>query len=218
MTEGIDIRDCQAYEALLCDYVDGTLAPDARAGVEAHLACCAACADYARDARQGFEFLRDTDPVEPPPALVNRILYQIPTKSSSRTGLKGWLGRLFEPVMQPRVVMGAMMTVFSLAVMTRCAGVPSRTLSTSDLDPVKIWGSIDDRLHRTWDRTVKTYESMRVVYEIRSRLNEWKQQSYDQDAAAADAAAQEAVRTRELPARPTGSSGTGSDRPASKKK
>ncbi len=66
--------------------------------------------------------------------MVNKILFQIPAQS---TGWRGWLGRVFEPVMQPRIVMGAMMTVLSLAMMTRCAGVPSRSLTASDLDPVR---------------------------------------------------------------------------------
>jgi hypothetical protein len=97
--------------------------------------------------------------------------------------------------------MGAMMTVLSLAMMTRCAGVPSRSLTAADLDPVKVWGSFDDRVHRTWDRTVKAYESLRVVYEVRSRVHEWRQQQEDQDSAAADAAGHEALRTKQLPAK-----------------
>ena len=208
MTEGLHIRECQSCEAVLCDYLDGTLAVEVRSEVEAHLAVCPVCAEYARDAREALDFLRESDPVEPPPALVNRILYQIPSRSSGWTGVKGWFGRLFEPVLQPRVVMGAMMTILSLAMMTRCAGVPSRAVTSADLDPAKIWGAVDDRAHRTWDRTVKTYESMRVVYELRARLKEWRTQQDEQDAAAVDAAAKEAVKTKELPVR-SGSEGSG---------
>jgi hypothetical protein len=221
MTQGIDIPDCQACEALLCDYVDGTLSVDLRAAVEAHLTACPACAAFIEDARLGMAFLQDTEPADPPPALVNRILYQIPTRASGWTGLKGRLARLFEPVMQPRIVMGAMMTVLSLAMMTRCAGIPNRSVTPGDLDPVRIWSGVDNRMHRAWDRTMKTYDSMRVVYEIRSRLREWEQQQQDQDSAAKDAAAKEALRNRELPARSPGTgqgaTGQGAKNPASGK-
>ncbi|MEO8662709.1 MAG: hypothetical protein ABI693_29885, partial [Bryobacteraceae bacterium] len=56
------------------------------------------------------------------------------------------------------------------------AGVPSRPLHASDLEPAKIWATVDDRAHRTWERTVKYYESLRLVYEIQARLKEWTEQ------------------------------------------
>jgi hypothetical protein len=70
--------------------------------------------------------------------------------------------------------MGAMMTVLSLSMLTRCAGPPQHPLTAADLDPVRLWGSLDDRVERTWVRTVKAYESMRLVYEVQSRVADWK--------------------------------------------
>lgn len=188
------IPDCQAAEAALCDYLDGLLTPEERAGMRAHLAACPACAAYERDVREAMEALGEAEPTEAPPILVNKILFQIPAQA---TGWRGWLGRFFEPVMQPRVVMGAMMTVLSLAMMTRCAGVPSRSLSSADLDPVKIWGAFEDRVHRAWDRSSKAYESLRVVYEVRSRVSEWRQEQEEQNAAK-DAAVSDALKSRAM--------------------
>jgi len=54
---------------------------------------------------------------------------------------------------------------------------------------VKLWASLDDRTHRIWDRAVKSYESMRLVYEVRSQINDWTEQQREQDEAAADARA-----------------------------
>ena len=193
------IPDCEAFESALCDYLDGTSAPELRAEMLAHLSQCPACAAYERDVRDAMGLLQLAAPVDPPAMMVNKILFQIPVRT---TGWRGWVNRLFEPVMQPRVVMGAMMTVLSLAMMTRCAGVPSRSLSSADLDPVKIWGAFDDRVHRTWDRTVKAYESMRVVYEVRARVHEWRQQQEEQDQAANDAAAKEALKSKAVGAKP----------------
>jgi hypothetical protein len=195
--ERMHIRDCQACEEALSDYLDGALEPAVRLEIEAHLAECAACAAFERDVREGMAALREAEDVEASPILVNRILFQIPAK---RSGWRKWLGRFFEPVLQPRVVMGAMMTVLSLAMMTRCAGVPSRSLTASDLDPVKVWAAFDDRLHRTWDRTVMAYDSMRLVYEVRTRVSQWRQQQDEQDANAAN----ETLKTKQLPAHNAG--------------
>ncbi len=98
--------------------------------------------------------------------------------------------KLFAPVLvKPRFVMGAMMTMMSLTMLSRCAGDPKKPLTAADLDPVRLWTSLDDRTHRLWDRTVKSYDSMRLVYEIKSQLSEWKQQQAEADEAAADARA-----------------------------
>lgn len=205
--EGIQIRDCQASEAALCDYVNGTLTAELREQLETHLSACPACQTYLSDIQDALGVLRDAEEIEVPPVLVNRILFQIPAKES---GLRGWLGRFFEPMRQPRFVMGAMMTVLSLAMMTRCAGVPNRSLTQADVDPVKIFGAFEDRVHRTWDRGVKAYESIRLVYEIRSRVHDWRQQE-EQDSATSDAAAREVIKAREVPA---SSAGTGPTAPA----
>ena len=185
---------CAAVDTLLSDYVEGTLDAASRALVEAHLAACLACAELAADAAEGRRLLAEAREPEVPAFLVNRILHQAPTrwteKLSRRDGFRGWVNRLLEPIVQPRFVMGAMMTVLSLAMMTRCAGAPGRTLTTADLDPVKVWGAFDDRLHRTWERTLMTYESMRVVYEVQTRLREWRQSETE----AADAA----IESRQL--------------------
>jgi hypothetical protein len=82
-----------------------------------------------------------------------------------------------------------MMTMMSLTMLSRCAGDPRKPMTAADLDPVRLWTSLDDRTHRLWDRTVKSYESMRLVYEIKSQLSEWKQQQAEEDEAAADARA-----------------------------
>jgi hypothetical protein len=59
-------------------------------------------------------------------------------------------------------------------------------VTAADLDPVRIWAALDARTHRIWERAVKTYESMRLVYEVRNQLNEWAEQQKEADDAAAD--------------------------------
>lgn len=170
--------NCAEFDALLCDYLDGTLDRESRLRFETHLAECSACGELARDAAEAVAFVGRAADVEPPPQLVTRILYQVPR--GRMDGFRGWLNRLLQPVLQPRYVMGAMLTIVSMAMMTRCAGAPDHPLNAADLDPVKLWTALDNRVHRVWERSLKTYESMRLVYEVQSRIRDWQDQQDDE--------------------------------------
>jgi hypothetical protein len=153
---------------------------------------CAACGHLAEDAQSAVAFMEIAAEVEPPPALVGRILDATNSgwefKLRAR-GIRGWINRLFAPVLKPRIVMGAMLTMMSITMLSQCAGGPKNTLTAADLDPVRIWASLDYKTNRLWDRAMKSYESMRLVYEIRTQLSEWEQQQSEAEEAAADARA-----------------------------
>ena len=53
------------------------------------------------------------------------------------------------------------------------AGTIVRQLTPADLDPVKVWTAAEDRVVRWYNRGVKYYDSLKVVYEIQTRLKEW---------------------------------------------
>lgn len=91
-------------------------------------------------------------------------------------GLRSLLSRWLGPVLAPKLAMGMAMTVLSLSMLANVFKVPVRPLSAVDLDPVKIWVSVDDQAHRAWNRAVKYYENLRLVFEIQSRLQEWTEQ------------------------------------------
>ena len=177
--------NCADVEILLADYVDGALRGDVAFALEAHLAGCAACADMARDAAQAVAFMERAAVTEAPPELVTRILFEL-TAGPSRAVIKPslarrWFGRWLEPVLQPRFAMGMAMTVLSFAMIGRFTHV--RQLTPADLDPVKVWTAAEDRVVRWYDRGVKYYESLRVVYEIQARLKEWAEEQPSQLAA-----------------------------------
>ena len=187
---------CEQFEILLADHIDGELSSLERAGdraaFEQHLGSCAMCAAMAEDAQSALAFMETASEVEPPPALMTKILHATNSGWEFKLrakGIRGAINRFFAPVLRPRFVMGAMLTLMSITMLSRCAGGPKAKLTTADLDPVKIWTSLDDKTHRLWDRTMKSYESMRLVYEIRNQINDWKQQQNDADEAAADAQA-----------------------------
>ncbi len=175
---------CAELEILLSDYVDGTLAGERKAEVEGHLAACAACAEFARDAAGAVAFIGRVSAVEPPPELMTRILFEV-RAGKAPSGKKGWVRRLFggvlDPLLQPRFVMGMAMTILSFSMLGRFAGVPVRQLKASDLDPAKIWTAAEHKVNRGWLAAVKYYESLRFVYEVQSRLREWSEQDEQED-------------------------------------
>lgn len=177
--------NCADLDILLCDYVDGTLDAAGVARVEAHLAACSDCAELARDARAGAGFVALADAVEPPPALITKILYNTPHAGAAPerpSRSRSWWQRLFEPVLQPRFAMGMAMTILSFSMVLKFAGVQERGVTAADLDPVRIWASIDSKAHRAYDRVMKYYENMRLVYSIQDRLREWSAEEEDQRA------------------------------------
>jgi hypothetical protein len=181
--------NCTELDALLCDFLDGTLSAEQKAEVERHLAECEACAQLAADSAAVMGLAERAAELEPPPALVTRVLFDLANEREKafekRRRPLGVFGALLGPVLQPRFAMGMAMTILSLAMLARTARIDVRQLSLNDLDPVRIWRSVDDRAHRGWTRTVKFYESLRFVYEIRSRLADLRAQEESSDSHAA---------------------------------
>jgi len=181
---------CAELEILLCDYVDGTLRAAEITAFERHLKECASCAELAKDVAGVTAFLETVPDAEPPAELLTRILHDVPsgrqTTGERPAWWRRWFGGWVEGVLQPRYAMGMAMTVLSLAMLARFAHIEPRPLHAADLDPAKVWQSIDDRSHRVWDRAMKYYDNLRLVIEVQSRLKEWTDQ--DQAATAADSA------------------------------
>jgi len=105
------------------------------------------------------------------------LLFEITSGPSRELVRPSWVRRVFgrwlEPVLQPRFAMGMAMTVLSFAMLGRFSGIEVRQLKPSDLDPVQIWMTTEDRASRVWEHAVKYYDGLRLVYEIRAQLREW---------------------------------------------
>ena len=175
---------CADAEILICDHIDGTLDAARKAELAQHLFACSECAALARDAGAAVAFMERAAEVQPPPELVTKILFEQPWRQrvSRTSGVRSWFGRLLQPVLQPRLAMGMAMTILSLAVLAKFVA-PAKQLTAADFQPAKVWASLDDRIYRGYQRTVKFYESIKFVYQIRSRLQEWSQQQDEEQAA-----------------------------------
>jgi hypothetical protein len=79
-------------------------------------------------------------------------------------------------MLQPRLAMGMAMTILSFSMVGRILGIEERQITLADLQPARVVDNIDLKMHRAWDRAVKYYESLRVVYLIQTQLREWSDQ------------------------------------------
>jgi hypothetical protein len=174
--------NCAEFEILLADYLDNTLGAPERAALQAHASSCVGCRDLLNDASGALSFLQRAEVVEVPPELITRIAYQAPTgrirDPFERQGFfSKIIGKWLQPVLQPRLVMGMAMTILSFAMLERCTGVRVQQIQAADLNPVRIWGGVEDRAVRVKDRAVKYYENLRWVYEIEVRLRSLQDQT-----------------------------------------
>lgn len=174
---------CAELEILYCDYVDGLLREPEKTALQQHLSSCAACAELARDIDAAVAFIAKSEKVEPPAELLTRILHDIPSpkvKPERRSWFRKIFGGVTDTLLQPRFAMGMVMTMLSFAMLVKLTGISQRPIRPADLNPAKIWVTLDDRAHRTWDRAVKYYDNMRLVIEVQSRLKEWSEQDQEQ--------------------------------------
>ena len=171
--------NCAEIEILICEYVDGTLAPAQRAEAESHFSACPACAALARDAAAAVAFIERAAEVEPPPELITQILFNAPWQKN-RTG---WFSKVFGLVLAPKFAMSMALTILSFGFLWR----PVRQMDPSDLQPARVWAGLEDRAYLVWSRTVKFYDNLKFVYQIQTTLREWQQdQEAQQPASDAD--------------------------------
>lgn len=208
--------NCADIEILICDYVDGTLPADRQAEVERHLAQCPACAALARDSAAAVAFIARAEEAEPPPELITRLLFDPPwSREKSRSkSVRSRMGRWFSPILQPKFAMGAAMTILSFSILSQLT--PVRQLRLSDLEPAKVWRGLEDRTYAAWNRTVKFYESLKVVYQIQTTLREWQQQDDEQRPAQKQATPARKTDEYKLPVKSTPGAGVASPAPGGK--
>jgi hypothetical protein len=172
--------NCAEIEIQICDYLDGTLTKAQKAQVNLHLSACPDCAQLARDCAVAVRFIERAEEVAPPPELVTRILFDAPWRKNKSVaqGVRGRLAGWFRPVLQPKFVMGAAMTILSFSIFSQLG--PVRRLNPSDYEPKKVWTGLENRVMDVWDRTVKFYDNLKFVYQIQTTLREWQQQDEEQ--------------------------------------
>lgn len=172
---------CAEFEIILCDYMDGTLESSRKQEFEKHMRECVTCAEFARDVMGAVAFIGRAEAVTPSTELLNRITFAIPSSKAPK-GFRSWFTGPLQTMFQPRFAMGMAMTILSFSMLGRFSGIQVQQLKPADLTPTRIWAAADDKVHRSWERAVKYYDNLKLVYDVQTRLSEWTDQEEQQPA------------------------------------
>ena len=187
---------CEVCEAMLPDAVDGLLSAEEKRVFDAHVAGCIACSQELEAAQRGAAWLAmlKSQTPEVPAGLLTKILES--TTASPLThnetarewathrvpaAAPGWaISSLWRRAMgafrldgrtatfQPRMAMTAAMAFFSIALTLNLTGVRLNDLHASDFTP-------SGMQHRVSDMSAsaeRSFQNMRVVYQVESRVSE----------------------------------------------
>jgi hypothetical protein len=184
---------CQEFDGLLTDALDGVLTGIQLDRFQAHARTCSACGPLFAEVEAGRNWLKDLTEVEPPVSLVTNILASTTGVDTQRLRAnvsapqpritwvekaQAWGSGALQPIFaqtwatvrQPRFAMSFGMAFFSLSVALSVLGVKPADLRQVSLRPA----AIRHTYYNTQARVVRYYENIRFVYEVESRVRELK--------------------------------------------
>ena len=196
-----DSTHCAQCEAMLADALDGALSPEDQKLFDEHMGLCGPCAQLLADAKRGaawLEMLRSPQP-EPPAELLAKILEQTSGQAAANQPaypaltpmpaggiapapahygnvvsfpgrfISAWRRNAVAHVwLQPRLAMTAAMAFLSIVLTLDLTGVRLKDLHASDLKP----SSLKRDFFSANARVQQYYDSLRVVYELESRVRD----------------------------------------------
>ena len=173
---------CNEFDSLLSDALDGVLRGAALDRFQAHARSCQACGPLFAEVEAGRNWLKDLEEAEPPASLVTNILasttgvdtQRLRSAAPARQPRISWLehvqAALLEPiwamVRQPRFAMSFGMAFFALSVGLTVAGVKPADLRQVSLRPT----AIRHAYYNTQARVVRYVDNVRAVYEVQAAL------------------------------------------------
>ena len=179
---------CSEFDALLSEALDQHLSGEKLESFQAHARGCPTCGPLLAEADAGLRWLHELVEVEPPVNLVDNILAattgidtvrlrgtaraqaQIPGSIACKIGRTCWSDRFSESPSSPALPCRLAWHSFSLSITMSLAGVKLSDLRHADLRP----SAIKRNYYETSGKVVKYYENIRFVYEIESRVREFK--------------------------------------------
>jgi hypothetical protein len=198
--------NCEEWETLLTEALDGLLPAGERAAFEAHGAECKLCAELLRQAKQGQEWLEflEAEP-EVPSDLVERIVGKTSgTVAGGPLALPGAAPMAVAPhvlgipvrrvMWDTRMVMTAAMAFFSIALTLNLAGVKLTNLKLADLTPASMETNLTRQFYGAEKSLVQYYDNLRLVYEVESKMRDMRRAEE----------MQQAQPKQEVPANPPG--------------
>lgn len=188
LTHGTPGLTCAEFDALLTDALDGILGEASQRRFEMHREQCLTCGPLFRETAAGMNWLSSLELVEPPSSLVCNILAATSAQTSAALAAApkpGWKERVSEIlrdvasplrglVREPRLLMTAAMAIFSVTLSLNLIGVRLSDLRHLDLRPSAIRENATIKYTEASNRVIQYYYSIRLVYEVESRLQELK--------------------------------------------
>jgi hypothetical protein len=173
---------CNEFDLLLTDFLDGVLTGAGLDRFQAHARSCKACGPLLAEAEAGQNWLKGLTEVEPPASLVNNILasttgvdtQRLRAMTPVRQPRISWLEQVqasfWEPlwamVRQPRFAMSFGMAFFALSVGLTVVGVKPGDLKEISLRP----SAIRQTYYRTQARVVRFVDNSRQVLEVQAAI------------------------------------------------
>jgi putative zinc finger protein len=162
-------------ENLISEYLEGQLDAAHRAEFEAHAAECTPCHELVAGVRRAVELCQSAEELDPAPWLISKIM--LSTVGQRKPTFREQLAAYFRPAARVRLAYAVAMAVFSFSIIVNTAGINLRQISLADLDPRNWLYQADRTMNLAFGRAEKFYYDLRVVYEIESRLRQFRQQS-----------------------------------------
>lgn len=177
---------CEEWEALLADALDGTLAAEDRAVFTAHGKDCPMCAELLAQAKQGQEWMKFLHEEPAAPAdLVTKILGRTSGASLPQLAVAGAVQPIAPHVAHhfnmrnsfrdSRILMTVAMAFFSIMLTLNMAGIHLNAVRMADLKPATLQTNIARQFYGAKKQMVSYYENLRLVYEVESKIREMRQ-------------------------------------------
>jgi anti-sigma factor RsiW len=176
--------NCEQIENRLSDYLEGALTPEEAALFVNHSSTCAQCRELVASVRGLIGAMHALEPVAAPMNLVPAILDNTLGPRTASAGWKAWFGWM-RFVWQPRFAYGVVTVLITVGVVSQALGIQWSMPTVADLNPVSLYRSADRKAHLFYAKGSKFVGDLRVVYEIKSRLEPSEQDSTPQKAPAA---------------------------------
>jgi hypothetical protein len=185
--ENKNSMQCAEFDALLSEALDQRLSGDNLESFQAHARGCPTCGPLLAEADAGLRWLHELVEVDPPVTLVDNILAATTGLSTARHGavraqaedswfdrMQAWANTVVSPILgvakQPRFAMSFGMAFFSLSISLSLAGIKLSDVRHVDLRP----SAVKRNYYETSGKVMKYYDNIRFVYEIESRVREFK--------------------------------------------
>jgi putative zinc finger protein len=173
---------CNEFDLLLSDALDGVLSGAGLDRFRAHARTCKTCGPLLEEAEAGRTWLKGLTEVEPPASLVSNILASTTGVDTQRLRtmtrapqprISWWehvqasyLEPMWAIVRQPRFAMSFGMAFFALSVSLTVAGVKPRDVLQISLRP----SAIKRTYYNTQARVVRYVDNVRPVLEVQAAL------------------------------------------------